>query len=98
MSDGSIQNKYTIKAVNKTLQELKFHLRVAGLDGVDIRMPDGDLITLHAEGTLPFHVFLRVKASQLKNKKTKIRFILESIDTTDKIKLKKRSVFIGPEK
>ncbi len=96
MSDGSIQNKYTIKAVNKTTQALKFHLRVTGLDGVDVRMPDGDIITLQAEGTIPFHVFLRVKASQLKKKKTKIRFILESFDTIDKMKLKKRSVFIGP--
>jgi len=97
MSDGSIQNRYTIKAVNKTTQKLNFRLHVTGLDGVNIKIPDGDIITLQPEGTIPFHVFLRAKPAQLKKKKTQIRFILESMNSTDKIKLKKRSVFIGPE-
>jgi len=98
MADGSIQNKYTIKAVNKMPQKLYFHLRVTGLEGVRIKMPDGDPITLEAGGTIPFHVYLRAMPSQFKKKKTKIHFILESIQSADKIKLKKRSVFIGPDK
>ncbi len=98
MSDGSIQNKYTIKAVNKTPQEIQFRLRVTGLDGVKIRMPDGNPIILHAGGTIPFHVYLRAMPSQLKKKKTKIRFVLENDQPENRIKLKKRSVFMGPKK
>jgi len=98
MSDGSIENKYTIKAVNKMPQELHFHLRVTGLDGVKISMPDGDIVTLQPGGTIPFHVYLRAMPAQLKKKKVKIHFILESIQSADSIHLKKRSVFIGPKK
>jgi len=98
MSDGSIQNKYTIKAVNKTPQEIQLRLRVTGLDGVKIRMPDGNPIILHAGGTIPFRVYLRAMPSQLKKKKTKIRFVLENDQPENRVKLKKRSVFMGPKK
>jgi cytochrome c oxidase accessory protein FixG len=98
MSDGSIENKYTIKAVNKMPQELHFHLYVTGLDGVKINMPDGDIVTMQAGGTIPFHVYLRAMPAQLKKQKVKIHFILESIQSADSIRLKKRSVFIGPKK
>ncbi|MDX8405410.1 MAG: cytochrome c oxidase accessory protein CcoG [Mariprofundus sp.] len=98
MSNGSIQNKFTIKAVNKTPEDLKFHLSVTGLDGVAIKMVDGDTVVLAAGGTIPFHVYLRAMPAQLEKEKTKIRFILESIDRADQIKIKKRSVFIGPKK
>ncbi|MDQ6998908.1 MAG: cytochrome c oxidase accessory protein CcoG [Mariprofundus sp.] len=98
MSNGSIQNRYTIKAVNKTPNKLTFRLHVTGLEGVTIKMPDGDIITLQPEGVIPFHVFLRATPAQLKKKKTKIHFILETMNTTDKIKIKKKSVFIGPKK
>jgi len=102
MSDGSIENRYTIKAVNKIPEDIQFQLRVTGLDGVKIKMPDGNPITLHAGGTIPFHVYLRAMPSQLKKKKTKIHFVLESVhknnQTENKIKLKKRSVFMGPKK
>ncbi|MDQ6969541.1 MAG: cytochrome c oxidase accessory protein CcoG [Mariprofundus sp.] len=96
MSDGSILNKYTIKAVNKTPHTLEFQLRITGLDAVKIKLPDGDSIKLEAKGTIPFHVYLRAKPDQLKQARTKIVFILESNNTNDKIKLKKKSVFIGP--
>jgi len=97
MSDGSIQNKYTIKAVNKMPKNVQFKLRVTGLEGIKIRMPDGDKIVLQAGGTIPFHVYLRAMPAQLEKQKTKIHFVLESVDSDDTIKLKKRSVFIGPK-
>ncbi len=96
MSDGSILNKYTIKAVNKTPHRLEFQLRIAGLDAVNIKMPDGDIVKLEAKGTIPFHVYLRIMPVQLKQKNTKIRFILESMNSADTIKIIKKSVFIGP--
>lgn len=98
MSDGTILNKYTFKAVNKTAEDIHFHLRVLGIDGVHIKIPDGDTIILRAEGTIPFHVFLRAKPEQFDNEKTEISFILESLESADKIKLEKQSFFIGPKK
>jgi len=97
MSDGSILNKYTIKAVNKMPQELRFKLRVTGLDGVKIKMPDGEFVILEAKGTIPFHVYLRMMPAHIKQAETKIHFILESMNSADTIKLNKRSVFIGPD-
>ncbi|MDQ6964681.1 MAG: cytochrome c oxidase accessory protein CcoG [Mariprofundales bacterium] len=98
MSNGSIQNNYTIKAVNKSTQQLQFRLRVTGLDGVKIRLPDGDPITLHAGGTIPFRVYLRAMPQQIKNRKSTIYFTLESITAAGgkRIELKKRSIFIAP--
>ncbi|MBN4073536.1 cytochrome c oxidase accessory protein CcoG [Mariprofundus ferrooxydans] len=97
MSDGSILNKYTIKAVNKTPRQLQFKLRVTGLDAVSIKIPDGDIVRLEAKSTIPFHVYLRIMPAQLKKDKTTIYFILEGIHSNDKINLKKKSVFIGPK-
>jgi len=96
MSDGSILNRYTIKAVNKTPTALQFKLRVTGLTDVKIKMPDGDLVRLEAKGTIPFHVYLSTTPAHLKKERTKIRFILENISPGDKMILKKKSVFIGP--
>ncbi len=98
MSDGSIQNKYTIKAVNKTPKNMHLHLRVTGLPSIKIRMNDGDEIVLHAGKLNRFHVYLRAMPSLLKKEDTKIRFVLESVDPADKIRLEKGTVFIGPRK
>jgi len=98
MSDGSIANRYTIKAVNKTPHALQFTLHIKGLDGVKIKMPDGDIVTLEAKGTIPFHVYLNAMPDQFKQQETEIYFILESLNATDTLTLTKRSVFIGPSK
>ncbi|MDQ6972570.1 MAG: cytochrome c oxidase accessory protein CcoG [Mariprofundaceae bacterium] len=98
MSDGSIQNKYTIKAINKTPEDMHLSLSVTGLEGVKVRIDDGTDVVLKAGGLIPFHVYLRAMPEQLKKDKTKIRFVLESSDGAVKIRLKKGSVFIGPKK
>ena len=98
MSDGSIQNKYTIKAVNKTSQNLHFRLSIRGMDHVRVRLEEAGDIVLHAGRTVPIRVFLQAMPAQLKKEKTKIYFVLESVSGKDKIKISKRSVFIGPGK
>ncbi len=97
MSDGSIQNKYTFKAVNKTPEDLRLRLSVSGVPGLQLLAADGDTVTLKSGKTIPFHVFLRARRTQLKQANTPVRFRLQGIDKPE-ISLEYESVFIGPSK
>lgn len=96
MSDGSIANKYTIKAVNKTGSNLPVHILVEGLDGATLDANDGAPVVLSPEKVIPFRVLVRVGAQRLHGADTPIRFILESEGDT-KMRLEYDSVFIGPK-
>ncbi|PIV30953.1 MAG: cytochrome c oxidase accessory protein CcoG, partial [Zetaproteobacteria bacterium CG02_land_8_20_14_3_00_50_9] len=98
MSDGSIQNKYTIKAVNKTPDDLHLRVSIEGLDGVELRIDGGHEVLLRAGKLIPIHAYLRAMPTQLSEENSKIRFVFESVGSPDKISLTKGSVFIGPKK
>ncbi|MDQ6992943.1 MAG: cytochrome c oxidase accessory protein CcoG [Mariprofundus sp.] len=95
MSNGDVQNKYTIKALNKTKGDLHFTMTSVGLDGVFIVGNKGDKITLKAGKMVPFHLFLAAKRGVLKNKKTPFQFIFKSVEPPF-IRLTYESVFISP--
>ncbi|OIO70989.1 MAG: cytochrome c oxidase accessory protein CcoG [Zetaproteobacteria bacterium CG12_big_fil_rev_8_21_14_0_65_55_1124] len=94
MSNGDIHNKYTIKAVNKTLTDMHVKLSISDADGVEI-VGGSQEVVLQAGRLLPFSVFLSAKPAALKEKKTKIRFILENIGTPA-VKIEYKSVFMSP--
>ncbi|MDX8410029.1 MAG: cytochrome c oxidase accessory protein CcoG [Mariprofundales bacterium] len=95
MSNGDIHNKYTIKAVNKTGDDLHVRVRVLGADGVSIVDNAGDDLILKAGKTIPLHLFLTAKPENLKATRTKVSFVLESL-TPPLITMRYPSVFIGP--
>ncbi len=95
MSDGSIANKYTIKAVNKTGANLPVKIRAEGIEGSTIRVNDDVPVVLSPEKVVPFRVYVRVRPEQLRAVDTPIRFVLES-EGEDKIELEYESVFVGP--
>jgi len=93
MSDGSIENKYTIKAVNKTPADLHMKVSISGTDGVSIKGDEGRNVVLRTGKVIPFHLFLVAKPGAMKSSRTPIRFMLESIETPV-IRLEYESVFI----
>lgn len=94
MSNGEIRNKYTIKAINKTLDDM--HMRLSIEDGHGITLVGGAReIVLDAGKKIPFSVFLSSRPEDLAEKKTRIRFILENLGKPA-VKLTYKSVFMSP--
>jgi len=93
MSDGSIENKYTIKAVNKTPEDLHMHVSIVSTEDIKISKRESVDITLKSGKIIPLHIFLTARPETLKEKQTPVRFILESIETPT-IRVEYESVFI----
>ncbi|MDX8407226.1 MAG: cytochrome c oxidase accessory protein CcoG [Mariprofundaceae bacterium] len=95
MSDGSIQNKYTIKAVNKTPDDLHMKIEVSGVPGLKIS-GGKDEIVLKSGKLIPIHLFLRASTRDLSAANTPILIKLKGVDRAD-IQLAYESVFVGPK-
>ena len=95
MKDGSIQNKYTIKAVNKTPNDMPIRLTVNGIPGLTVSAGDGEELVLKSGKMIPFHVFVRAMPNHLKSKKTPINFVIVGTAESDP-RLEYESVFVGP--
>ena len=94
MSNGEIHNKYTIKAINKTLDDM--HMRLSIEDGHGITIVGGAKeIVLDAGKKIPFSVFLSARPESLANKRTRIRFVLENMGKPA-VKLTYKSAFMSP--
>lgn len=94
MSNGEIRNKYTIKAVNKTLDDLHMRLGIENDEGVTMVGGDKDVV-LQAGKMVPFSVFLSARPDILQNRKTNIRFVLENMGTPA-VRMSYKSVFMSP--
>lgn len=94
MSDGSIKNKYTIKAVNKTAKDLHMHVSIATIKGIKIANASSADIILKSDKIIPLHIFLTARPESLKEKQTPVRFILESMESPT-IRVEYESVFIS---
>ena len=95
MSDGSIANKYTIKAVNKTGTDIPVKIKVEGIKDLSVLVNDGEPVVLPATNMVPFHVLVRARPELLKRVNTPIEFELET-ESGDKIELEYKSVFVRP--
>ncbi|HXH71424.1 MAG TPA: cytochrome c oxidase accessory protein CcoG [Mariprofundaceae bacterium] len=95
MSDGSIQNKYTIKALNKTTEAMTLQLTVEGIQGLRMESEEGSKVVLPAGKLIPFAVFLRADPAQLEGSDTPVRFVLQGEDGS-RIYLTYKSAFMAP--
>lgn len=94
MSNGEIHNKYTIKAINKTLDDM--HMQLSIEDGHGITIVGGAKeIVLDAGKKIPLSVFLSARPESLANKRTRIRFVLENLGKPA-VKLTYESAFMSP--
>ena len=97
MSDGSIQNKYTIKAVNKTEQDIHVEITVDGIEGIHLGNPENSNMTLKAGKLVPFNLFLRAEMANLRKKNTPITIVIKDSSGSG-IEVAYESVFIAPVK
>lgn len=78
MSDGSIQNSYTFKVLNKTPQDMQIRIEVEGIKG--LRMTDADqAVTLKPNRMVPFVVRLRAMGEDVPRESVPVVFTLTSL-------------------
>lgn len=95
MSDGSIQNKYTIKAVNKTTEDIHVNITIDGIKSIYLANDENKEVVLKAGKAIPFKLFLRAQLADLKEKHTPIVITLKDMGSSG-IAVEYESVFIGP--
>jgi Polyferredoxin len=96
-SDGSIQNKYTLKILNKTHEPLAVRIRAKGHD--DLRLVGAEPpIEARPGGVTPATVFVRIPREALEAEQQPIVFRIEAERATGELAVTEReSVFVGPE-
>jgi cytochrome c oxidase accessory protein FixG len=96
-SDGSIQNKYTLKILNKMSEDIPVTISAEGPEG--LVMVDEDLVTTARHGGVtPRTVFVRVPKALLKDETVPIIFKVQGQLGDQAYENKRKSVFIGPPK
>jgi cytochrome c oxidase accessory protein FixG len=95
-SDGSIQNKYTLKILNKTVDDIPVKISATGPNGL-VLVVDGEqeVLARHSKVT-PRTVFVRVPKENLESETSPILFQIEGESGGKQLKGKRESVFIGP--
>ncbi len=96
MSDGSIQNKYEFKVVNKTDRDL--HVSVStegGVAGQAILGAEQPVLTHHGRGT-SFTIFVKAPGANIRQEVTPIEFRIQSVEDPA-ISAEYDSKFNGPK-
>jgi polyferredoxin len=96
-SDGSIQNKYTLKILNKTTQDIPVFISAAGPEGLILVDADQEITARHGKVT-PRTVFVRVPQENLLAENTKLVFQIEGKLGGELLSSQRDSVFIGPSR
>jgi cytochrome c oxidase accessory protein FixG len=97
MSDGSIQNKFDFKVLNKTDKDLR--VKVTAVEGVKDQIILGaehNPVTHHGRGT-SFTIFVRAPAANLEKDVAPIRFRVEALDEPN-VYAEYTSQFYGPKR
>ncbi|WP_245232372.1 cytochrome c oxidase accessory protein CcoG [Thiorhodococcus minor] len=97
-SDGSIQNKYTLKILNKTPEPVTVRVSASGHDDL-ILMGAEDPILSEAGGVTPTNVFVRIPERALKSEQQPITFYIDGTRASGTpVEAERESVFIGPRR
>ncbi len=95
LSDGSIQNKYTLKLLNKTKEDLEVEYNIEGLDGATLHGVK-DVLTVEPGKIVPITALVRVKPSSITSGLVPI--IFKAAVTSDQtITARYKSMFIAPK-
>lgn len=95
MSDGSIQNKYNLKIVNKTAQDMNISIVVEGPTGLQTQGLK-EKIKLPANKLSSFIIFVRIPKNNLTGARTAVNFRVQSFEVFDD-NIEYLSIFFGPE-
>ncbi len=95
-SDGSIQNKYTLKVLNKMTEDLEVTITASGLEGIVLVGAD-KIVSARKGKVTPRVVFARVPRENLKEESQPIVFHIEATSATGEVYSSRReSFFVGP--
>ncbi len=94
LSDGSVQNKYELKILNKTHEEMTVRVTTEGLDGVTLVGADKPFLARPGKVT-PYTVYLRLPRFELKKESVPVYFTLQGIEKPE-LTSKYESMFLGP--
>lgn len=98
LSDGSIQNKYTLKILNKAPQDLSVIISAAGPEGLQLVGADAPVTIRHGTVT-PATVFVKVPKGNLVAAQEPLRFRVEGQGPSGQpVRAERESVFIGPRR
>ncbi len=94
-SDGSIQNKYTMKILNKMSEDIESTITASGPKGLILVDADEPITARH--GMVTSHtVFVKVPKENLEQETTPIVFTVQGEYNGNLLKGDRKSVFIGP--
>lgn len=80
MSDGSIQNKYEFKVLNKTDKDVYVKVSAeGGVKGLIILGAEQPIVTNHGRGT-SFTIFVKAPSENIQKEVTPLQFRVESVD------------------
>jgi cytochrome c oxidase accessory protein FixG len=95
LSDGSIQNKYTLKMLNKMPEPLSVRISASGPEGLALMGAD-EPVPIHEGGVTPAVVFAKVPKRNLTREQEPIVFRVEATRSNGQVVDSERtSVFIG---
>ncbi len=95
MSDGSIQNKYTIKVLNKTKQPLTFEFFIEGIPGATLH--DLSVLTVKPGKVIPVTALVRVPQSAMTAQRLPITFKAVAKEHPE-ITIEYNTYVMGPKK
>ena len=99
-SDGTIQNKYTLKVLNKTNEDIKVSVEAKGegLKGLKLIGAENGIVA-KPEGVTPKVVYVRVPRKNLKSDNTEIEFIIKGDSSHgDHFESRRENYFRGPRR
>jgi cytochrome c oxidase accessory protein FixG len=98
LSDGSIQNKFTLKLLNKSPEDLEMRITATGPKGLELIGADDLILTKHGE-VMPVPVFVKVASQNLAGEREPVIFVVEGRRTTGAaVRAERESVFFGPKR
>ncbi len=98
LKDGSIQNKYTLKILNKMTEDVQVKVSASGPEGLTLVGAEKE-ITARNGFVSPAIVFVRVSRKHLTAEQVPITFHLEGARASGEIlQTARESVFIGPRR
>ncbi|MDF1589251.1 MAG: cytochrome c oxidase accessory protein CcoG [Gammaproteobacteria bacterium] len=95
LSDGTIQNKYTVKLLNKTKQTIKLNFTIEGIEGATLHGLSEMIV--EPGKVIPVTALVRVPEQYMTSDLTPILF-KGSVESNDHISVRYKSMFMGPKK
>ncbi|MBI4665430.1 MAG: cytochrome c oxidase accessory protein CcoG [Nitrospinae bacterium] len=96
LSDGSIQNSYTVKILNKTDKPMEYRITASGVDGLGLDVMGGPVARVEAGKVAPVQARIRVPKGKMAVESAPVYFEAESLSDSA-IGDRYESVFISPK-